>query len=136
AFSVIEERRTPNCRVESGSAGSGIVIISERAGPHRGVSKGFNVLAERLPANCRVVVGSGVARGVIIRERLGTHGGVINGINVGRKRDIAKSRVVDSVDVAEKRESAKSVVAAGYIGSTRVIIVERKAADSIVVAGD
>ena len=41
-----------------------------------------------------------------------------------------------AVDVAEKRESAKSVVAVGYIGTARVIIIERKAADSSVVAGD
>jgi len=67
---------------------------------------------------------------------LGTQGGVIKGINVGREREIAKSGVVVSVDVGEKRESAKSVVALGKSGTGRVIIIERKDADSIVVAGD
>src|SRR5207249_10419281 len=103
---------------------------------HGGIYAGISVVSERVSANCRVVVGSGVVRGVIKDERVGTYGGVIKGISIERKRVIAKGAVVVAVDVAEKRESAKSVVAVGYIGTARVIIIERKAADSSVVAGD
>src|SRR5438552_169677 len=69
-------------------------------------------------------------------ERESTNGSVTVGVNIVIERESAKSGVAGSVDVAEKRESAKSVVEVGNSVAELVIMIERKDADSIVVAGD
>ena len=135
-INVVCERPPTNCRVVVGSAGVRGVIIQERLGTHGGVIKGISIKEKRLRANCRVVDGKPASEGVITRERQSANGSVITGENTGKKRAIAKSAVAGSVDVAEQRGIAKSVVVVGCTGSARVIIIEHKGADTIVEAAN
>ena len=110
--------------------------MGERAGTHGGAFQAINVSGERPSANCRVEDPVTVSTQVITQERPITNGSVIVAVNICKKRRIAESVVAASVNVVKERKSTKSVVAVGKSGSARVIIIERKAADSIVVAGD
>jgi len=152
AINVIKERHSANCCVVIAQTGCIRVIIKERVITNGGVCNAanieekrevaksvvavsVNVISERIGADSIVVSAKweAVCEGVIKQERIITHGRVAAGGKITIERSITNGGVGIAISVELERLSANCRVVAGKAGPSRVIVRERKGADSSVV---